>query len=260
MIANYHTHTWRCNHAWGTEREYVEAAIEGGLQVLGFSDHTPYAFPHGYIGPDKMQPSQLEDYVDTVLRLRDEYRDDIRICLGLEAEYYPELWEGLLRLLEPYPIEYLLLGQHFIHSTETDEGTWTAIVNENPRDLQEYVSCILSGMETGLFTYVAHPDIFRFSGSDELYCREMRKICVASRERNIPLEINLLGIRDNRWYPRSLFWQMAGEEQSPVTFGFDSHDTAAAYDSASLPAAEAMVKKYRLNYIGEPKLVLLQKP
>lgn len=41
MIANYHTHTWRCNHAVGTEREYVERAIEGGLKILGFSDHTP---------------------------------------------------------------------------------------------------------------------------------------------------------------------------------------------------------------------------
>ena len=27
MIANYHTHTWRCSHAAGSEREYVEQAI-----------------------------------------------------------------------------------------------------------------------------------------------------------------------------------------------------------------------------------------
>ena len=31
MIANYHTHTWRCRHADGTEREYVETAIEAGI-------------------------------------------------------------------------------------------------------------------------------------------------------------------------------------------------------------------------------------
>ena len=41
MIANYHTHTWRCRHADGTEREYVETAIEAGFKILGFSDHTP---------------------------------------------------------------------------------------------------------------------------------------------------------------------------------------------------------------------------
>ena len=45
MFANYHTHTARCNHASGTEREYVEAAIKSGLKILGFADHTPYPFP-----------------------------------------------------------------------------------------------------------------------------------------------------------------------------------------------------------------------
>jgi len=45
MIANYHTHTPRCNHATGEERAYVEQAIKKGLKILGFSDHTPYIFP-----------------------------------------------------------------------------------------------------------------------------------------------------------------------------------------------------------------------
>ena len=88
MIANYHTHTWRCLHAAGTEREYVENAIKGGYKILGFSDHTPMPYPGGYVSNVKMRPDQLEDYVDTVLALREEYRKDIEIHLGLEVEYY----------------------------------------------------------------------------------------------------------------------------------------------------------------------------
>ena len=114
MIANYHTHTWRCRHAYGTEREYVENAIEAGLKILGFSDHTPQVYPDGYICPVKMLPQELEGYVDTVLDLKREYRADIEILLGLEAEYLDTLWEPLMRLLEPYPIEYLILGQHYL--------------------------------------------------------------------------------------------------------------------------------------------------
>jgi histidinol-phosphatase (PHP family) len=260
MTYNYHAHTYRCSHATGTEEEYIRRAIQGGITHMGFSEHCPLRFSDGSESSYRLPTGLMTDYFSTLQALREQYRGQIDLKIGIEMEYYPRHFETMLNSVLEAGCEYLLLGQHFIHSTETDEGTWTAIVNENPRDLQEYVSCILSGMETGLFTYVAHPDIFRFSGSEDLYCREMRKICVAARERNIPLEINLLGIRDNRWYPRSLFWQMAGEEQSPVTFGFDAHDAEAAYDSASLPVAEAMVKKYRLNYIGEPKLVLLQKP
>ena len=41
MRANYHTHTPRCRHAVGSEREYIEQAIEAGMEILGFSDHTP---------------------------------------------------------------------------------------------------------------------------------------------------------------------------------------------------------------------------
>ena len=36
---NWHTHTSRCGHAVGTDEEYVQAAIQGGLKTLGFSDH-----------------------------------------------------------------------------------------------------------------------------------------------------------------------------------------------------------------------------
>ena len=59
MIANYHTHTWRCMHATGTEREYIENAIRGGLKILGFSDHTPMKYPGGYESKAKMRPDLL---------------------------------------------------------------------------------------------------------------------------------------------------------------------------------------------------------
>lgn len=31
---NYHTHTFRCNHAIGTDEEYVHEAIAGGFDTL----------------------------------------------------------------------------------------------------------------------------------------------------------------------------------------------------------------------------------
>ena len=60
LIANYHTHTWRCNHASGSERQYVENALQAGLVVLGFSDHAPYIFPDGYYSTFRMFPDELK--------------------------------------------------------------------------------------------------------------------------------------------------------------------------------------------------------
>ena len=42
--SNYHTHTYRCNHATGEDKQYVESAINNGYDLLGFTDHVmlPY--------------------------------------------------------------------------------------------------------------------------------------------------------------------------------------------------------------------------
>ena len=42
--ANYHTHTKRCRHANGSDRDYIEAAISAGIKTLGFSDHVPLPY------------------------------------------------------------------------------------------------------------------------------------------------------------------------------------------------------------------------
>lgn len=42
MKFDLHTHHFRCGHADGNIRDYIEAGIQSGLQVIGISDHTPY--------------------------------------------------------------------------------------------------------------------------------------------------------------------------------------------------------------------------
>ena len=83
---NFHTHTTRCRHATGTEREYVEKAIEAGYQILGFSDHSPYLFEEGHVSPYRMKLEELEGYIKTVENLKQEYKKDISenimVCKG----------------------------------------------------------------------------------------------------------------------------------------------------------------------------------
>ena len=66
MIANYHTHTTRCHHAEGEDRQYVETAIERGLKILGFSDHTPYYYDGDYVSGVRMLPEEVEGYVESI--------------------------------------------------------------------------------------------------------------------------------------------------------------------------------------------------
>ena len=241
MNANYHTHTWRCRHAMGKEKEYVEKAIQSGLKILGFSDHTPQVYPGAYVCPVKMEPRELEDYVDCVLALKKEYADDIEIRLGLEAEYLYTLWEPLLRLLEPYPIEYLLLGQHYL-----GKGMGVPYCGKptsDPEDLLAYCAQTREALETGRFLYFAHPDLLPFLGSPSLYEREMTKLCIYCREKSIPLEVNLLGLREGRNYPSERFFKIAARVGSTVIYGSDAHAPDHVYSESLIRKADRFLEK-----------------
>jgi len=252
MIANYHTHTWRCNHATGTEREYVEKALAAGLDTLGFSDHSPYVFPGDYYSHFRMRLDQLSDYVETVLNLREEYAGRIQIPLGLELEYYPKFLPRLLPILKDQPLDYLLLGQHFIgNEIESHYNGWPT---DQKRLLETYVDQSMDAMQTGLFTYFAHPDLMRFEGEDGFYRTQMRRLCREAKSCGIPLEINLLGLKGGRNYPDWRFWEQAAEEGCAVILGRDAHDPAALLDARTEEKALKMASAMGLQVLERVEL------
>lgn len=246
MIANYHTHTWRCHHATGTEREYVERAIEGGLKILGFSDHTPYPFPAGHNSPNRMELDKMDGYVDTVLSLKKEYEKELEIHLGLETEYYPAYWEQLMDFLSDYPVEYMLLGQHYLGS-ETDGMISSGAETADPARLKQYVDQCTEGMKTGKFLYLAHPDLLNFSGDPAVFEQEYRRLCREAKAVDLPLEINMLGLWDHRRYPREEFWKIAGEEGCRVVIGCDAHLPENTWKPDIACRAQALAEKYGLQ-------------
>lgn len=247
MIANYHTHTWRCNHATGEEENYVKAAIMQGFSILGFSDHSPYIFPDGYKSRIRMTLDQLSEYRDVVLFLRKKYAEEIEIPLGLELEYYPDCLPQLLPILRDHGIEYLLLGQHFLGNEAGQPYSGRA--TEDVSILDGYCRQAMDAMQTGLFTYFAHPDLINFVGDDRIYRAYMFRLCQEAKSCDLPLEINLLGIWSGRHYPANRFWELAAEQGCSVVLGCDAH----APDHLNKPDAEAkameIVDRYGLHLL-----------
>lgn len=221
MIANYHTHTWRCNHATGREECYVQNAVEQKFQILGFSDHTPYSFPDGYYSGFRMRMDQLQDYCDLVRLLQKKYAGQIEIPLGVELEYYPAFFPQLLPILQDAGIEYMLLGQHFVGNEMGEHYSGRATGEESI--LKRYCAQAMDAMQTGLFTYLAHPDLIHFKGEKQTYLRHMRRLCAEAKNCGIPLEINMLGKWSGRNYPNPIFWELAAEEGCDVILGCDAH-------------------------------------
>lgn len=253
MTANYHTHTPRCRHAHGTEREYIETAIERGLKVLGFADHVPQLFPGDYYSTYRMYPAETENYVKTLTDLKNEYKNDIEILIGFETEYFPEIFPKLLEHLAPYDIDYFILGQHYIDN-EYDTQIYSGIPNSNEAHLKKYVDGILEGLATGKFSYVAHPDLFHFDGSNEVFDKHYRRLCKGAKKLDIPLEINFLGLRTNRHYPSERFYRIAAEVGNSFIFGCDAHEPNEILNPKSHLLACQFAEKFGITPIERLKL------
>jgi len=225
MKINLHTHTARCGHASGTDEEYVLAAIDAGYTKLGFSDHNPFPYDNGYYNNTKMMPDQLEGYIDSVLSLKEKYAGQIEILLGLECEAVPRFFPYLQELRSR--MDYMLLGNH---------GDWSIAETYYGRaakrwQLHKYVGSTVEAMETGMFLYLAHPDLM-FCGYpefDDTAKYLSRELCREANRLGMPLEYNIYGVLKGTkpgklGYPYDGFWEIAAEENVRAVIGVDAHE------------------------------------
>ncbi len=251
ITKNFHTHTHRCGHASGTEREYIEKAIERGLDTLGFSDHCPMVFPSGHESRFRVPVGLLPDYIETLLALREEYKDRIEILIGFELEYYPALFTSTLDMLSRYRYDYLIMGQHFVNNEEGE--IYNSVPFENEDKLERYVCQVLEGMSTGRFLYLAHPDVIGFSGDADIYYKHMRRMCEELKRMDIPLEFNLLGFEEGRIYPSERFFSIAKEVGNDVIIGCDAHEVRTVAEPSTVRDAEEFLGRLGITPITSPR-------
>lgn len=230
-MRNYHSHTARCGHAWGTDEEFVLAAINAGFRVLGFSEHTPWPFLDGYHEIDTRQRitvEALDDYLSDMQALKEKYRDQIEIKIGLECEYFPQYFDWL-KTVKP-KLDYLILG---VHCADHDEHLSHYYARSTrPEQVEEYLRCTLAGMESGLFAYLAHPELCLadYPQLDAVAEHMVHSICRKAKELDMPLEYNLYGIdkqgrgrQKGLGYPCKLFWEAAADHGCRAIIGVDAH-------------------------------------
>jgi len=239
-VNSFHTHTYRCRHATGDIKDYVKEAIAKGCTAIGFSDHTP--LPDNRWKSVRMRMEDLDGYCRSIDEAKLEF-SGISILKGLEGEYAPEYRQFYQDITEKYNIEYLVCGAHFFPS----DGAWKNVYGdlENPRALSAYASYLVESIASGLFAFVAHPDLFAnsYMAWDENALSASHDILSAARDCKVPLEINCYGLRKEKIvtdaglrapYPIREFWETASEYGIKVIVNADAHkptDVIAEMDS-----------------------------
>ena len=258
MRIDIHNHTTRCNHAEGTVDEYIQKAIELGIDIYGFSEHAPMDFdPHYRLAFEEMQA-----YTDDILNAKERYKDDINILFGYEVDYLPGHMDD--RVLGA-KVDYLIGSVHFIDKWSFDNPEFIAGWKDKDIDeiWQAYFEATEAMARSGKFDIVGHLDlikVFKFLPKKDV--RTLAKDALhAIKRSNMVLEVNTAGLRKpiGELYPSRELLEEAYALDIPITFSSDAHSVEQvgfAYDLATALVKEVGYTKAATFEGRDRKLVI----
>jgi len=235
-----HNHTTRCNHAEGTVDEYIQKAIELGIDIYGFSEHAPMDFDPKY----RLPIEEVQAYTTDILTAKETYKNDIQILLGYEVDWL----QGYMREdILSADVDYLIGSVHFIDKWSFDNpefiGGW------KDKDIDEIWKAYFEASEamakSGKFDVVGHLDlikVFKFMPKQDV--RVLAKnVLKAIKKSNMVMEVNTAGLRKpvEEIYPSRALLEEAYALDIPITFSSDAHavdQIGAGYDLATTLAKD----------------------
>jgi len=229
MLSSFHTHTYLCKHAEGTPLEYVQQAAADGCSALGFSDHCPY--PYDDMWPFcRMAAADIPLYKSLVDDAKKEA--SFPVYFGFECEWDPNHYKWFKdELIGKYGADYLVFGSHWFPL----DGNFEYIVSiKEKRFLFDYIDFTIEGMRSGLYAFLAHPDLFLSEwvsiDADCLACADA--LIDAANDLQLPLEINGCGFTKSKiqrdygedyHYPVAAFWKRAAKKNACIICNSDAH-------------------------------------
>jgi histidinol-phosphatase (PHP family) len=211
---NFHTHSLFCDGK-DTIEAFVEAALEHDFRRLGFSGHAPVPFENGFA----IRHAALQEYCDTVRQIEQKYKNQIKVFLGLEADYIPGVTTPFIELKESCGLDYIIGSVHLVTNGESGElwfidGPDRDIYDHGMKDLfgddiRAAVSAYFMQVKTMIREerpqIIGHIDKIKmhnnerfFSTADQWYKDLMIEVLEAAAESGAVIEVNPRGIYKGR--------------------------------------------------------------
>lgn len=225
-MVDYHTHTARCGHAYGTVEEYIEYALSQKIREIGFSDHAPMpeAEREGYT----MSAGEVEPYIASLEEHRRRYEGSIAVRIGFEVDY-PLLGSFAGGYFTDPRVDYLIGSCHFIDGWAFDHPDF--IDEYRKRDIDDihdrYFAIMEAMAASRLFDVVGHFDIVKKFGyrPSRDFRSSVEKIARLLAAAGTAVEINTAGLahRAGEMYPSEDILGILFDCNVPVTLGSDAH-------------------------------------
>ncbi len=229
----YHMHTVVCGHAENLPEDLIKLAIAEGYEEIGISEHIPLdKNPARAIDWDK-----LVDLIAQLQVLREKYKKQISVRIGLESEYHIDSKYWYDKVARIPNIEYIIYGYHYLGDPNKPEAQFLNTMSGQAL-LDKWSSEVVTALNTGYYSCFAHPDNFLngYKAWDKPAMEAVDKIVEAAIKNDVVLEFNINGINTkekhpedspkNRFhYPVKDFWQYVGQKDNvKVIIGADAHD------------------------------------
>jgi histidinol-phosphatase (PHP family) len=238
MLATFHTHSLFCDGIMIPE-DYIVSAIEKGFSSIGISSHAPVLFETCWT----MKPERLQDYIETVLGLKEKYRGRIQVYLGLETDFYPGAVD-----YRSYPgLDYTIGSVHFIYHAA---GQRYMALDGTPEEFIETRDVVFKGEVQALIekyyklltemlrrqppAILGHLDVLKknnagsrfFIETESWYRKAVEEALDAVSEQKVIVEVNTGGIArgyTTEMYPSDWVLARMRERDIPVVLSSDAH-------------------------------------
>ncbi|MDD7416928.1 MAG: histidinol-phosphatase [Treponemataceae bacterium] len=286
MKTNYHTHSTFCDGKASIEA-MIQDAIDSKFDILGFSSHA--AFP--YQSSWHLKNDKYEEYVSTVRKLALQYKAQIQIQLGFEADFIPMVLEPSKIKLSQFEPDFLIGAVHYAvnydapyskgypqeesnfpvnlfavdgSEEEVREGLKNMFDGDGKLACQMYFAIEREMATLKDFDIIAHPDIIRkrnaaikfFSEEDDWYRREIRATAQVFANSGKVVEVNYGGISRgtlNDTYPSLDFLKILNSMDVPVTISADAHGIGQLNNGYDFAVQQMKKAGYRDFYYLEDK-------
>ncbi|MBE6714158.1 MAG: histidinol-phosphatase HisJ family protein [Ruminococcaceae bacterium] len=221
-----------------TPEEIVLFAIEKGLCVIGFSDHSETAFDPGYC----MKREDYGAYRREISSLKEKYKDSIRILCGIEQDLYSDpvdADEGFDYIIGS--VHYVRKGEHFLPVDKSASDLKNSVLEYYSGDYlafaEDYYKAVAEIPKKTNADIIGHFDLVTkfnereplIDESSERYIKAWRAAADKLLESGIPFEVNtgviVRGYKSHPYPARQILTYLLSRGASFVLSG-DSHRAA----------------------------------
>jgi histidinol-phosphatase (PHP family) len=227
-VHDYHVHS---NYSDGRFLgRMVRAAVDAGLDGLGFADHCNVSEREHLRRYKKRFGFNLdvtyERRREALAELDDEY--DLRVFDAVEMDYHPADEDAIGAFLAEAGFDYAVGSVHELRGTNVHMDYFANLsADERRAVVDEYFERAVALVESELFDVFAHPDIVERNPALRGYATEdhYRAVARALADSSTVPEINA-GRVDREYgefHPTPAFLATLAEHDVPVTPGSDAH-------------------------------------